>query len=485
VKLTLKLPNLSLTRGTLPPDVTAKGRARLLGRKLRRGAGWGALGFVFFMFFAWLALPTQAIAWRIGHEAKKAGFKLEVEDVTVWPWGSVTLESVTWTYEPSRPDTPPQQYYMEEVDVSVSLLSLLMGTIDVEASTEREQGRISGHYVRESEESTVEFVVEDLPLYDVPKAAQSLNVPLTGLVAVDVNLTVPGNKFSKANGTIEVTCAACKAGDGESKLFVPGSKSLENGLTIPEIDLGTLTGKIDVEKGTAKVDGAIETESEDLEMSLTGSLKLRDAFQKSRFKMLLKVELTDAFQERAEAVRLMYQGATTSKLSPPERGLGFRLEGAVSAPRLIGINAKGRGETTAERRAKQRKKDARRGRKTTPSPTGRTGLGEGGDDEPRVGDPLKVDPIDKPEDERPPLPPLNDDDGGREPEPPPPEPEEPPPMPEEPPPEEPAEPPPAEPPPEEPQPDDGAQDGGQPPQPEDPNAGGSGGQQGAAAEQPE
>ncbi len=404
--------------------------------------------------------------------------KITVEDVSVWPWGSATLENVTWTFEPSRPDTPPQQYFMEEVDVSVSLLSLMFGTVDVEVETEREQGRIYAHYVRESEESTVEFVVEDLPLYDVPKATQALNVPLTGLVAVNVNLTVPENKFSKAGGSIEVTCAACRAGDGESKLFVPGSKSLENGLTIPEIDLGTLTGKIDVEKGTAKIVEAIETESEDLKMSLTGTLKLRDAFQKSRFKMVLKVELTDAFQDRAEAVRLMYQGATTSKLPPPERGLGFRLEGAVSAPRIIGINAKGRAETTAERRAKQRKKDARRSKSRPTTPIGRPGTGDddrgrdtrGSDDEPRVGEPLKLDPIDKPDDERPPaLPPPEEDPRDAEP---PPEPEEPPPVPEDPLPEE---PPPEEPPPVDEPVDDGSQ---QPPEGEnaDPHAGGSGGQ---------
>jgi type II secretion system protein N len=370
---------------------------------------------------------------------------------------------------------------MEEVDVSVSLLSLLFGTVDVEAEIEREAGRIYARYVHGSDESTVEMIVEDLPLYDVPKAAQALNVPLTGLVAVNVQLTAPENKFSKAGGTIDITCAACKAGDGESKLYVPGSKSLQQGLTIPEIDLGTLTGKVDVEKGTAKIDGAIETESEDLEMSLTGTLKLRDAFQKSRFKMILKVELTDAFQERAEAVRLMYQGATTSKLKPPERGLGFRIEGAVARPRIIGINSKSRAESTAERRARQRRMDARRAaRRNRNRPAKKPEPPKPPDDEePKVGEPLKLDPIDKPDDDRPALPPPNDDEGGRDPEPepqappePPPEPEEPPPLPEEPPPEDPAEQPAEEPP-----PDDGAQDGGQPPDGQDPNAGGSGGQQ--------
>jgi len=75
------------------------------------------------------------------------------------------------------------------------------------------------------------------------------------LFALKIDLEMPGNKFAKASGSIELTCAGCRIGDGETKLFIPGSKGLKDGTVIPEIDLGTFVGKMTVDKGVAKKEG--------------------------------------------------------------------------------------------------------------------------------------------------------------------------------------------------------------------------------------
>lgn len=356
------MADLSITRGEIPTDAPAPTRRVNWRRTIRQIFLWGSLGTFFFLLFAWLALPTQAIAWRISHEAKKAGYVVEIEDISVMPWGSATLENVTWTFEPSRPDSPPHQYFMEEVDISVSLLSLVAGDIDVEVETEREDGKIWARYLQGGSESRFEIDIDGLPLYDVPKAAQALNVPLYGLLKVTAEVTAPDGKFSKAEGKINVSCSACRAGDGESKLYVPGgSKALRDGMTLPEIDFGTVTGELVVKKGTATIEEPIATESEDLIMSLTGKLKLKDPFQKSRFSMLMKLELTESFLERAERVAFIYRGASANaKLDPPERGLGFKLGGPVARPRFRGVKTKSTSETLAERRKKRRDRDRKR-----------------------------------------------------------------------------------------------------------------------------
>lgn len=356
------MADLSITRGEIPTDAPAPTRRVNWRRTIRQVLLWGSLGTFFFLLFAWLALPTQAIAWRISHEAKKAGYVVEIEDISVMPWGSATLENVTWTFEPSRPDSPPQQYFMEEVDISISLLSLIAGDIDVEVETEREDGRLWARYLQGGSESKFELDIDGLPLYDVPKAAQALNVPLYGFLKVTANVTAPDGKFAKAEGKINISCSACRAGDGESKLYVPGgSKSLRDGITLPEIDFGTVTGELVVKKGTATIEEPISTESEDMIMSLTGKLKLKDPFQKSRFSMLMKLELTESFLERAERVAFIYRGASANaKLDPPERGLGFKLGGPVSRPRFRGVKTKSTSETLAERRKKRRDRDRKR-----------------------------------------------------------------------------------------------------------------------------
>ena len=401
MKLTVKLPNFSMTRGKIP-DVggPSKNARRLkMRRRFKAIAGWGALGIFFFVTFAWLSLPTRAIAWRIEHEAKKAGMVLEIEDVSIRPWGTVILENVAWTYTPSRPGQIPGKFFVEEVDVGISLLSLIAGNISVELDVELDEGSIHAEYEKGGDDSHYRFEIEDVPLYGLPKAQQALNAPLLGIFALKGEIDLPEHKFEKSTGYLEITCAACRVGDGETKLFVPGSKgALANGVTIPEIDMGTLTGRMTIEDGVAKTDGPIETDSEDVWVRIEGELELNDPFAKSRFDMLLKFNLSETLQDRSEGMKLMIQTASDkSKLDAPERGLGFNLRGPVSKPRFYGHKTKSRRERRAEKRESyQKRAEERRKRKSKKKPK---------KDDPKKGDPKKDDPKkDEPK--------KGDDDGG-------------------------------------------------------------------------
>ncbi|MBC8068065.1 MAG: type II secretion system protein GspN, partial [Deltaproteobacteria bacterium] len=355
MKVGLKLPSLSITRGELP---SGAGGLRPLLRRLRGYVGWAAVSMAFFVVFAWLSLPTRAIAWRIGHEAKKAGYIIDVEDVSVSLLGNITLENVAWTFEPSRPDQIPSKFFVKEVEIDISILSLLIGNLHIEVEARRDEGIIIAEYSRSSTESEVHVAIEELPLYDVPKAYQALNAPLMGYFALKIDLVMPDNKFAKAEGAIEITCAACKIGDGVEKLYIPGSKGLKDGTVIPEIDLGTFVGKLVVEKGTAKTDVAMATTSEDIELSVEGNLKLKDPFPKSRLDLTVKVNLSDALQARSEKLRLVFQSADVkSRLDPPEKGLGYVLSGTIANPSFRGIKSKTARDTRAEKRARQKKRD--------------------------------------------------------------------------------------------------------------------------------
>lgn len=356
--VSVKLPSFSLTRGT---SRAGGSRFRGLLRRMRGIGAWAGVAFGFFVVFAWLSLPSRAIAWRISHEAKKAGFVVDVEDVSVNLFGDIVLENVTWTFEPSRPDQIPSKFMLDEVEIDVSLFSLLIGNIDVEVEGTREEGKITVAYERDSESSSFDLVVEDLPLYDVPKASQALNAPLMGLFELEVHLEMPENKFAKAEGTISVMCAACTIGDGETKLYIPGSKGLKDGVTIPEIDLGTFEGKMTVEKGTAKTEGLMATKSDAIELSVEGTIKLKDPFPKSRLDMTVKFNVTDAMQAKSEKLRLVIQGSDPkSKLDPPEKGLGYVLTGPMERPQFRGIKSKTAQATAAEKRARQQAREAKK-----------------------------------------------------------------------------------------------------------------------------
>jgi len=359
MKFTVKLPGAAGIKG--------KGLSgRKLLRMVRRGLGYFALFVFVFVFATWLSLPTDAIAWRIGHEARKAGYAIDVRGVSVSPFGGITLEEVTWIYEPSRPGQIPENFYLEEVDIDISLLSLIIGRISVEVDSAIDDATIHAEYRRSSSESTIKFEVNELPLYEVPKVRQAVNAPLTGLFGVKVDLTMAENKWVNAEGSIEISCAACTVGDGETLMYVPGVKRglLVEGLTLPEIELGSLGGTLQVANGLASTEG-IETTSKDLQAKLTGTMDLNDPFKRSRVDFQIKFFLTDALREKSEKLNLMVQTADPkARLEGEEEGwLAYSLYGSISRPRFVPKRAKSKTDSRRERREREKQKAADREKK--------------------------------------------------------------------------------------------------------------------------
>ncbi len=351
--------------GTLVAEPAMGGageRMRLLSRRLRGAAGYVFLFVVVFFVFVWVSLPTRAIAWRIGQAARDAGYIVEIEDLSVSPLGGVTLYNVTWTFQPSHSGQIPRKLELEQVAIDVSLLGLLFGNYDVEVDTKIDDATIYAAYTRSETESTVQIKVEELALYDVPKLQQAVNAPVSGLFALAVDLTLPENQFSKATGSISLECSSCKIGDGETLLFVPGAGGImAKGMTLPEIDLGTLAGRLVVADGKATAE-KFETSSDDITLKLTGSLNLADPFSKSEFAFDMKLLLTQALQDRSEPLKLMYQTAGPStKMDPPDEAwLGFKLRGSAGKPKFMGIKAKSREERDRERRQAALEREAKR-----------------------------------------------------------------------------------------------------------------------------
>lgn len=371
----IRLPSLANLRGggspppppvaldpTAPVPVGSFGdRMRLYSRRLRGAAGWVFLAVFVFLTFVWLSLPTRAIAWRMGQQARQAGYVIDIEDMSLRPWGSATLYNVTWTYSPSHPGQVPHSMVLEAVDVDFAVLKyLLFGTVDVTLDTVVDDAPIHAEYLRSSSESTIKIEIAELPLMDVPKLQQALGAPLRGLFAVDVDLTLPENLFEKAEGHIAIECSGCSLGDGESLLFIPGSSGITaQGITIPEIDLGTLSGKLVVKEGKATAEN-FNTKSDDIELMVTGEMALKDPFSKSDFAFDMKLLVTPALQEKSETLRFAVQTAgPSSKMDAPDEGwLGFKLRGSVGRPRFMGIKSKTAEERMLERRQKNAEREA-------------------------------------------------------------------------------------------------------------------------------
>ena len=350
-----------------PPPAVRRFDLRALGRRLGRYAAWGAALTVVFLVSVWVSLPTRAVAWRISHEARKAGFNVSVEDVSrIRPWGAATLEDVVWSFPPARADSTPVPFVVEELDIKFSLFKyLFFDKIDAEFEGTLDEGSFAGSFTESKEETQVSIKIDELPLYSLPKLQDAVNAPVRGLFALNVDIKAPQAEWSKASGTVDINCYSCTIGDGESKLYVPGAKKLKDGVTIPLLDLGTLEGRITVADGEATIE-EFGTKSEDIEVKISGGITLKDPISTSQLDVVLKVFLAPQMLDQNERLRFAVAGARPeAKLDPPEEGwLGYVLEGNFKNRRFRAYKQKSRAERLRqkrdERRARSRDRSAQR-----------------------------------------------------------------------------------------------------------------------------
>jgi type II secretion system protein N len=356
--------------GGPPPSPGAGIDIRAIGRVIGRIAAWAGALMVVFVVSAWVALPTDAIIWRVSHEARKAGVNITMEDLSIRPWGSATAKNVTWSFEPTRPDSAAVPFVIEELDVSFSVFKyLLFDEIDVEFEGELdEDATISGAYLKGDDKSRVAFKVDKLPLYAVPKLQDAVNAPVRGLFALDIEINAPKNKWAKSSGHLEVHCRNCTVGDGETKLYVPGAKKtsmLSKGVTIPEIDLGTLDGRIEIKDGKAVAE-EFGSKSDDIQVKISGDITFKDPIGHSRLNLLFKIFISPEARQKSDNIDLLVATASPKvKMDPPNEGwMGVVLEGNFKHRRFRGIKSKSKAQRLREKREARRKRaDDRRKRR--------------------------------------------------------------------------------------------------------------------------
>lgn len=370
MKLKIKLPGRSTTTGQVPTDLldgdpvpapVPKVRKFTL-RKLLNWAAWGAGGFFVFVVFVWLNLPTEAIAWRMSHELKKRGMVVSIDDISVSPFGKVKLHDVTWNFRASRPGQSPVPFYVEEADAKVKVLNfLLFDELDFKFDAELDEGTVHAEYDQEKDETQILLSVQDLPMYGVPKLQSTLNAPLLGMVGLETDLVLPGGEWEKASGQIVFSCSGCSIGDGVEKLYIPGVKGFKEGVTVPQIVLGEMTGNINVKDGIAIAE-EFESKSDDITLLVNGGMKFKDPFQTSQLEFQLEVLVEESVMEESDRLRLAISTAKTKAQmdKPKEDWLGFKLRGNVDHPRFMGIKQKTKEERIRESRENRRDRNAER-----------------------------------------------------------------------------------------------------------------------------
>ncbi|HEV3030805.1 MAG TPA: type II secretion system protein GspN [Polyangia bacterium] len=302
-------------------------------RRLRRvGTSVGAFLLVFIVaLYVWFPYDrAKEVAINV---AAAQGFDVEIESAGP-SWGAGV--SFTNIRVKTRPTSgKPTRFLIERARVSTSILGALFSSspttvISLDAFGGRVEVSQSGAAGKKA--FRFEITARDVKMSEVPGIRETINLPVSGTLTLDIDLASATGRFANTKGTISFLCEGCAAGDGKAPLKVEGNAFLGGGLTLPKVRIGDLRGEIAVDNGTAKLKG-IESKSPDGEISLEGDVSLRDPLVNSIVNAYLRFKLSDAFLKSASTVQTILQVAGASGRRP-DGAYGLRIAGRLGAPSI-------------------------------------------------------------------------------------------------------------------------------------------------------
>jgi len=261
---------------------------------------------------------------------------------------------------------------LERVAVSVGPLGLLFGDPAFDFSVDGLGGEIDGSLaLAENKGWQLELDVDALSAKRIPHL-QALGPPITGQLDAKANLRLARGRWSAAEGSFELECGSCAIGDGKALLKIPGNALLAMGITLPRVRLGRLAGQLTIDKGTATAKD-IGARSEDIELYVEGTLRLRDPLMFSVIDAYVRFKIGSKLKHRDPKLELLESGLASGKRD--DGFIGLRITGMLRRPRVApsktGLTPRGRHpRPPARRSSRPRGGDSLQHRRSAANPAG-------------------------------------------------------------------------------------------------------------------
>jgi type II secretion system protein N len=345
-------------------------------RKLKyvKWAGY-VLAYLFaFVVFAYVSFPyerlrTYVISMYNANQVTPADNRLEIDSLT-WSWRfpGIVAEGVRLVVNPpplaeGQKAPPPQYLEAEEVFVSASAFALLTGAREASFGAQALDGEVAG-WARDSDSGRhLEIQLDGVNPGKIPQLASTIGLPLAGRLSGHASVEVPEGNVTKAEGTVDLAAEDLVLGDGKAKI--------QNTIALPELHVGTFNLKAQITGGRLKIDECT-AQGRDLDLALTGSVRLRPKVEASVADLELKFSFAEKYRNQSDMTKALFgqpeskipglfDTATSSHLSKQEDGsYGARLTGTVARmqPRPLGARrgasaSSGTSSTSKARRSRR------------------------------------------------------------------------------------------------------------------------------------
>jgi type II secretion system protein N len=296
-------------------------------RRLWRIGATAAFGlFVFFVVFV-LTLPYGRLKDYLVALAEQQGYDIEAKAAGPALGLGIRLKDITIASRPTG-GGKPTRIVVPVAKVRWSLLGALAGRKTYQVSARVFGGDLDVEATQRKTESGLDISANAIALSEIPWVKAAINLPLSGTLDLRLDEKMPGLRVAATTGSLTWTCKACAVGDGKAKLIIPGNPLLAEGLGLPRIRLGDFVGRVSIDKGVGRLQGA-QAKSPDGELTLEGEIRLATPLASSSLDLYVRFKLSDALLKSSEKLRTLMQFAALAG-KRPDGFYGFRVKGPLN-----------------------------------------------------------------------------------------------------------------------------------------------------------
>ena len=272
------------------------------------------LGLFFYLAFPWDRLKDRLIAeFQANQKGKNAGQRLEIDELDSYWFTGVEATGVRLYLPPDessssssasgpfgggtdkdKPAPKETVIQLDEVEARLQILPLFLGRVRVKFWAKAFDGEVKGTVPVGGSSGPVEVELEGVDLAKVDLIKDFLGVPVRGVAKGNFELAAEGGKFSKANGTLDLTIAEMSVGDGKSKL--------KGQIALPEAKLGDLVIAAEAKEGVLKIT-KLEANGTDIELAGDGKVNVREPWNASAADLYVRFKFTDAYRNKSDLTK--------------------------------------------------------------------------------------------------------------------------------------------------------------------------------------
>lgn len=293
------------------------------------GVGYPSFFLFSLILGAYWTFPYDHVRDYIVQEAERSG-DLQLEITRLEPsWlTGVEAEGVRVGLVPEDAEAPPQEVLIREASARVGLLSLMGGTTDVSFDLALDGGgRVEGAFAQNEETMRVQADLERVDLRRIGPLRGAVGLPITGRAEGEVDLTI-GTQAADNAGSARITIRDLSVADGETPLEIEG---LGAGLTLEELNLGTLEFEMETERGAGRIE-ELHADGEDAELWGSGSVRLARPLSRSTVDMLVRLSFKDSYKTSSPRMEGLFALLEVNPQVRPARtsdgALQWRIQGA-------------------------------------------------------------------------------------------------------------------------------------------------------------